>query len=291
MIVTDIGFGSIPNIEEPEFDYLKTIIYEKTGISLAPHKKIMLQSRLNVRLRQNQIPNFQEYVKKLKFEPIFFQNEILEIINRVTTNKTDFFRENHHFEYLKSTAFPLLEEKNKINVKKTIRIWCSASSTGEEPYSIAITAFDYFQGKYGWDIKIYASDIDTNVLSIADKGIYKEDRFVSINKDIIAKHFIQVNGEDGREFKIKPNIRELISFRKINLLETYPFTEKMDIVFCRNVIIYFDKPTQRKIFLNIEKIMHEESILIIGHSETLFGISDNFKFLGHTIYQRKNSTK
>lgn len=289
--MSDIGFGSIPNIEEPEFDYLKTVIYEKTGISLAPHKRIMLQSRLNVRLRQNQIPNFQEYVKKLKSEPIFFQNEILEIINRVTTNKTDFFRENHHFEYLKSTAFPLLEEKYKNNIKKSVRIWCSASSTGEEPYSIAITAFDYFQGKYGWDIKIFASDIDTNVLSHADKGVYKEDRFISINKDIIAKHFVQFNGEEGREFKIKPNIRELISFRKINLLETYPFTEKMDIVFCRNVIIYFDKPTQRKIFQNIEKVMHEEGILIIGHSETLFGISDNFKFLGHTIYQRKNNNK
>ncbi len=289
--MNEIGFGSIPNIEEPEFDYLKTVIYNKTGISLAPHKRIMLQSRLNVRLRQNQIPNFQEYVKKLKNEPVFFQTEILEIINRVTTNKTDFFRENHHFEYLKSTAFPMIEEKNKNLSKKILRIWCSASSTGEEPYSIAITAFDYFQGKYGWDIKIYASDIDTNVLTHADKGIYKEDRFVSINKDIINKHFMVQNGDDGKEFKIKPNIRELISFRKINLLENYPFTEKMDIVFCRNVIIYFDKPTQKKIFQNIEKVMYDDGILIIGHSETLFGISENFKFLGHTIYQRKTPGK
>jgi len=288
--VNEISFGSIPNIEEPEFEYLKGIIYEKTGISLAPHKKTMLQSRLNVRLRQNQIPNFSEYVKRLKSDMIFFQTEILEIINRVTTNKTDFFRENHHFEYLKSTVFPLLEEKHKTNPRKTLRIWSSASSTGEEPYSIAITVYDYFHGKPGWDIKIFASDIDTNVLTHADKGIYKEDRFTSVNKDIVTKHFTQVQTNEGKEYKVKPYIRELISFRKVNLMDnSYPFIEKMDIVFCRNVIIYFDKPTQKKIFNNIEKVMQEDGILIIGHSETLFGISDSFKFIGHTIYQRKFS--
>ncbi len=287
--MSEINFGSIPGMEEPEFNYLKTVIYDKTGISLAPHKKIMLQSRLNTRLRHNQIPNFQEYVKKLKSEVPFFQTEILEIINRVTTNKTDFFRENHHFEYLKSTAFPAIEQKYKNLSRKSLRIWSSASSTGEEPYSLAITLHDYFQGKPGWDLKIFASDIDTNVLSHADKGIYKEDRFTTVNKDIVQKHFTPITTPDGREFKIKPNIRELISFRKINLLESpYPFTEKMDIIFCRNVIIYFDKPTQTKIFQNLEKVMVEDGLLIIGHSETLFGISDNFKFLGHTVYQRKS---
>ena len=286
--MNETNFGSIPGMEEPEFHYLKTVIYEKTGISLAPHKKIMLQSRLNTRLRQNQIINFQDYVGKLKSDGNFFKTEILEIINRVTTNKTDFFRENHHFEYLKSTAFPAIEQKNKNSSRKTLRIWSSASSTGEEPYSLAITVHDYFLGKPGWDIKIYASDIDTNVLSHADKGIYKEDRFTTVNKDIVNKHFTFTNTPDGKEYKIKPNIRELLHFRKINLLESpYPFSEKMDIVFCRNVIIYFDKPTQTKIFQNLEEVMIDDGLLIIGHSETLFGISENFKFLGHTIYQRK----
>lgn len=286
--MSEITFGSIPPIEEAEFDYLKNIIYDKTGISLAPHKKIMLQSRLNIRLRQNQISNFQDYVKRLKSDPIFFQTEILEVINRVTTNKTDFFRENHHFEYLKTKVFPLLEEKQKLFPRKTLRIWSSASSTGEEPYSIAITVYDYFHGKPGWDIKIHASDIDTNVLSHADKGIYKEDRFTAVSKDVLNRHFSPYSGGGEKEFKIKPHIRELLSFRKVNLLDpNYPFVDKFDIVFCRNVIIYFDKPTQKKIFSNMEKVMHEDAILIIGHSETLFGISDNFKFIGHTIYQRK----
>ncbi|MCB1141940.1 MAG: protein-glutamate O-methyltransferase CheR [Leptospiraceae bacterium] len=286
--VSDFSIGSIPTIQDLEFNYLKNIIYEKTGISLAPHKKIMLQSRLNIRLRQNKISSFHDYVKKLKQEPDFFKSEIHEIINRITTNKTDFFRENHHFEYLKKTALPAIEEKARFG-RKTVRIWCSASSTGEEPYSIAITLHDYFATKPGWDIKVFASDIDTNVLTHADKGIYKEDRFAAVPKDIVMKHFTLLNNSsDGKEYRIKPNIRELVTFKKINLLDpSYPFMEKFDIIFCRNVIIYFDKPTQKAIFQKMEKVLADEGLLIIGHSETLFGITENFKFLGHTIYQRK----
>jgi chemotaxis protein methyltransferase CheR len=239
-------------------------------------------------LRQNKINSFHDYVKKLKTDQGFYQSEVPEIINRMTTNKTDFFRENHHFEYLKKVQLPAIEEKYKTNIKKSLRIWCSASSTGEEPYSIGITVYDYFQGKPGWDIKIYASDIDTNVLQHADKGLYKEDRFVAMPKDIMNKHFIPMKTNEGQEYRIKPHVRELITFKKVNLLDpTYPFIEKMDIIFCRNVIIYFDKPTQKTIFSKMEKIMVDEGLLIIGHSETLFGITENFKFLGHTIYQKK----
>ncbi len=285
-------FGIVP-LQDPEFNYLKDLIYEKTGISLAPHKKIMLQSRLNIRLRINQIPNFQEYVKKLKTDKAFFSSEILEIINRVTTNKTDFFRENHHFEYLSKTFLPAFEERKKILPHKTLRIWSSACSTGEEPYSIAITVSEYFFGKPGWDIKIYASDIDTNVLAIAEKGVYKEDRVNTLNPDILRKHFLLKTNPDGsKEYSVKPNLKSMITFKKINLLDsTYPFVEKLDVIFCRNVIIYFDKPTQKKLFANMEKYLDDNGLLVIGHSETLFGISDAFKFIGHTIYQKKIAAK
>lgn len=288
--MTDINIlGSIVNIGDEEFNYLKGLIYEKTGIFLAPHKKIMLQSRLNVRLRLHQIPDFKGYVKKLKADKNFFNQEVLEIINRVTTNKTDFFRENHHFDYLKNTYLPLAEEKAKSTFKKRLRIWCSASSTGEEPYSIAITMLEFFQNKPKWDIRIYASDIDTNVLSTAEKGIYKEDRLSAMRTDLKQKYFTLVRELESKEkeYQAKPALKELITFKKINLLESFPFQEQMDIIFCRNVIIYFDKPTQKKLFAQMERVLCDEGILIIGHSETLFGISDAFKFLGHTIYQKK----
>lgn len=284
-------FSTIINIEDREFNYLKDIIYEKTGISLAPHKKIMLQSRLNIRLRQNQLNSFVEYVNKLKSDRAFLNSEIPEIINRITTNKTDFFRENHHFEYLKTTCFPALEEKAKQTGKRKIRIWSSASSTGEEPYTLAITVCEYFIGKPGWDIKIYASDIDTNVLETAQKGIYREERLAPVKLEYKTKYFTSRQTEKEKEYTAKPILKDLLIFKKINLLEDpYPIQEKIDIIFCRNVIIYFDKQTQQKIFSQMEKVLTDDGYLIIGHSETLFGISDNFKFLGHTIYQKKSPT-
>ncbi|MDX1957930.1 MAG: protein-glutamate O-methyltransferase CheR [Leptospiraceae bacterium] len=280
-------------MNDKEFDFLKNLVYEKTGISLAPHKKIMLQSRLNIRLRQNQIQNFNDYIIKLKGDKRFYDVEVLEIINRVTTNKTDFFRENHHFDYLKQKEFPNLEIKNKLNIRKPLRIWSSAASTGEEPYTIAITCLEYFTGKPGWDIKITATDIDTNVLKTAELGIYKEDRVATMQKDILKKYFTEMKRDKTElEYQVKPNLKSMITFKKLNLLDnTYPFVERFDIIFCRNVIIYFDKPTQKKIFQQMEKVLMDDGLLIIGHSETLFGISDSFKFLGHTIYQKKNLEK
>lgn len=286
--MTDI-FGSIVNIDDNEFNYLRTVIYDKTGISLADHKKIMLQSRLNIRLRANHINNFQEYVKKLKVDKNFFNTEIHEIINRITTNKTDFFRENHHFEFLRDTCFPVMEEKARVTGKRKVRIWSSACSTGEEPYTIAITLLEYFQNKFGWDVKIYASDIDTNVLATAQKGTYKEDKMSTVKSEYKTKYFT-IREENGiKEYTAKPILKDLILFRKLNLLDDiYPFQEKFDIIFCRNVIIYFDKPTQKKIFSKMENLLIDEGLLIIGHSETLFGITESFKFMGHTIYKKKS---
>ena len=285
--MTDLFIGII-NIEDKEFNFLKDIIYEKTGIALAPHKKIMLQSRLNIRLRQNQMSNFADYVQKLKTDKSFYNSEIPEIINRITTNKTDFFRENHHFEYLKKTYLPSFEEKNKLSSRKKLRVWCSACSTGEEPYSIAITILEYLQNKASWDVKIYASDIDTNVLETAKKGIYKEDRVAIIPNPLKEKYFTSNKKGAETEYTVKPILKSIIEFKKINLLEDpYPINESMDLIFCRNVIIYFDKNTQKKIFTAFEKLLLDQGILIIGHSETLFGISEAFKFLGQTVYQKK----
>jgi chemotaxis protein methyltransferase CheR len=280
--------SSIATIHDPEFKYLSEMIYKMTGIVLADHKKIMLQSRLNIRLRNHGMSNFEEYVHKLKMDPQFREAEIPELINRVTTNKTDFFREQHHFDFLKETYLPMIEAEAQKNGHKKITIWCSASSTGEEPYSIAITLLEHFSLKSGWILKILASDIDTNVLQIAKAGIYRADRLETVSEAWKNKYFIKSEKDGNTFYEAKANLKSIIEFKKINLLEfPYPIREKIDLVFCRNVIIYFDKPTQKTIFSNFEEVLKPFGYLIIGHSETMFGISDHFKFLGHTIYQKK----
>lgn len=274
---------------DPEFEFIKDLIYKKAGIFLASHKKIMVQSRLNARLRALGISNYEEYVQKLKTDSKFSSDEMQELINRITTNKTDFFRENHHFDFLKTKYFPEWEtEQTNHPGNKTLRIWCSASSTGEEPYSIAITAYEYFHNKPQWNCKIIASDIDTQVLNTARKGVYRADRLEPVSDALKAKHFNRIPEKDQEMYEAKPHLKSLIEFKQINLLHhPFPFTEKLDLIFCRNVIIYFDKPTQKTLFENFEASLKPKGFLILGHSETMFGISDSFKFLGHTIYQKK----
>ncbi len=285
-------FGSLAGLEDLEFNYIKDLVYEKAGIFLPPHKKIMVQSRLNSRLRANSLSNFKDYVGKLKNDKSFYEKEVLEVINKITTNKTDFFRENHHFEYLTKTFFPAKEKSLQNSPQKKIRIWSSACSTGEEPYSIAITAEEYFKNKRNFEVKIIASDIDTNVIETAKKGIYKPDRLETVSDEFKKKYFSKINEKNGLfDYEVSQSLKNLIEFKKINLLEApYPFREKLDIIFCRNVIIYFDKPTQKRLFSNFYSILADDGIMVIGHSETLFGISDNFGFLGQTIYKKKTQS-
>ncbi|MCW7492123.1 protein-glutamate O-methyltransferase CheR [Leptospira sp. 2 VSF19] len=280
---------SLNTIGDAEFEFIKNLVYKQAGIFLAPHKKIMVQSRLNARLRTLGITSFENYVAKLKLDPKFATDEMQELINRITTNKTDFFRENHHFEFLKNQYFPALEQAAANGGQKNLRIWCSASSTGEEPYSIAITVYDYFQTKPGWNCKIYASDIDTQVIATAKKGVYRDERLEPVSDALKAKHFIKTVEKDIVYYEAKPHLKALIDFRQINLLHfPFPISEKLDLIFCRNVVIYFDKPTQKTLFQNFELSLKPKGYLILGHSETMFGISDSFKFLGHTIYQKKD---
>ncbi|NUM42884.1 MAG: protein-glutamate O-methyltransferase CheR, partial [Leptospiraceae bacterium] len=253
-------FGSLASIEDLEFNYIKDLVYEKAGIFLPPHKKIMVQSRLNSRLRANSMNNFKDYVSKLKNDKAFYEVEVLEIINKITTNKTDFFRENHHFEYLTNTFFPEKEKiLQKFSVKK-VRIWSSACSTGEEPYSIAITVEEYLKTKKSFEVKIFASDIDTNVIETAKKGIYKQDRLETVSDEFKKKYFKKVSEKNGViEYEVSQNLKNLIEFKKVNLLEApFPFKEKFDIIFCRNVIIYFDKPTQKRLFSNFHSMLEDD---------------------------------
>ena len=265
---------------DEDFEYLRKLAYEFTGIVLADHKKDMVYSRLARRLRVLGLQTFTEYCKVLeKDDP----NEHSEFINAITTNLTAFFREGHHFEYMRTVVLPELVRKHPGAYK--LRMWSCASSTGEEPYSIAITTKESNVPR-NWDVKILATDLDSNVLQRGKDAIYGYDRVEGIGEERIKKFFLHDKSGNANRVMVKPMIREMISFKRLNLLEKWPMKMSYDIVFCRNVVIYFNKETQRKLFDNIANMMPVGGYLFIGHSESLTNICDRFELVGRTIYRK-----
>jgi chemotaxis protein methyltransferase CheR len=257
-----------------DFDRVRDLIYKKAGISLADSKQEMVYSRLARRLRATGIHSFSMYLDALEREPTSTEWEAFT--NALTTNLTSFFREEHHF--------PLLAEHVK-NKKGPINVWCSASSTGEEPYSIAITVCEVF-GSLKPPVNIIATDIDTNVLAVASKGVYNQDRLDKMSADRVRKFFLKGRGNQERLVRVRPELRELITFKSLNLLKDgWSIPGDLDVIFCRNVMIYFDKPTQAAILKKFVPLMKPDGLLFAGHSENFLYISDDFKLRGKTVYE------
>lgn len=272
-------------LTDSEFNELVRIIYDKTRIQMSEHKRALVTSRISKRIRALNMSSFKEYIDYLKGAP---DEEVTNFINAVTTNKTDFFRENKHFEYMKTTFLPNWEKSYKEGKVNNLRIWSAACSTGEEPYTIAMTLHDYFGERFNhYDIKILASDIDTNVLSHACAGIYKEETVETIQTNTLKKYFLKGTGNNADLYKVKNILQKCISFRQLNFKdEDFDIHTKFDLIFCRNVIIYFDKEFQKELFNKFYRYMKEDSYVFIGHSETLFGISDLFKYISSNIYKK-----
>lgn len=272
-------------LTDSEFNELVRIIYDKTRIQMSEHKRALVTSRISKRIRALNMSSFKEYIDYLKGAP---DEEVTNFINAVTTNKTDFFRENKHFEYMKTTFLPNWEKSYKEGKVNNLRIWSAACSTGEEPYTIAMTLHDYFGERFNhYDIKILASDIDTNVLSHACAGIYKEETVETIQTNTLKKYFLKGTGNNSGLYKVKNILQKCISFRQLNFKdEDFDIHTKFDLIFCRNVIIYFDKEFQKELFNKFYRYMKEDSYVFIGHSETLFGISDLFKYISSNIYKK-----
>lgn len=257
-----------------DFDRVRDLIYKKAGISLADSKQEMVYSRLARRLRATGISSFSTYLDSL--ERGKSESEWEAFTNALTTNLTSFFREEHHF--------PILAEHIK-NRKDTINVWCSASSTGEEPYSIAMTLCEAF-GTLKPPVHIVATDIDTNVLATASKGVYNIDRLDKMSQDRIGRFFLRGKGAQEGMVRIRPELRELISFKQLNLLEDdWALNGPFDAIFCRNVMIYFDKPTQGNILKKFAPLMKKDALLFAGHSENFLYVSDDFKLRGKTVYE------
>jgi chemotaxis protein methyltransferase CheR len=257
-----------------DFDRVRALIHQRAGIALAASKQEMVYSRLARRLRATGIVSFERYLDNLESETDTAEWEAFT--NALTTNLTAFFREEHHF--------PILAEHVK-KVKEPLEIWCCASSTGEEPYSIAMTLCEAFN-TMNPPVRIIATDIDTNVLTSASNGIYTLDRLEKLSTERAKKFFLRGKGRQEGYVRVRPELRQMITFKQLNLLaHSWPISGQFDAIFCRNVMIYFDKPTQGKILDRFAPLMKPDGLLFAGHSENFLYVSDAFKLRGKTVYE------
>ena len=268
--------------KDKHFHWLAKLVKEKTGIALSDQKQDLVYGRLVRRLRKLNLDNFDQYCKFLKNDT---KDELVEFVNSITTNLTSFYREPHHFEYLSNTVLRYLF--NVRQREKRLRIWSAGCSTGEEPYTIAMTVLETAPNINNWDIKILATDIDTNVLEKARQGIYRMDKATGLSKQHLQKWFLKSkNNQWPEEIKVSPRLQELITFKQLNLMEEWPMKGKFDILFCRNVVIYFDKDTQRVLFERYANILKDDGYMFLGHSESLYKVTDKFTLLGKTIHKK-----
>lgn len=274
----DHGF----DLNEREFHLFKQLIYRETGIHMSDKKKKLLVARLSKRLRALNLDNFTEYYEYLNGSNDA-EDEIVNLINRVTTNKTDFFREKHHFDFLLDELFPQMIAEGRAGGPRKLRIWSAGCSSGEEPYTIAMTTMEAFKSERGWDIKILATDLDTEILQKAISGVYPTQAMGPVPREYLSRYFIR----SGDTYEVTNPVKSLVSFRRLNLMdEAFPMKNPFDIIFCRNVIIYFDSQTKDALLTKYHKHLKNCGHMFIGHSESLMHMKDKFRYLKHTIYQK-----
>jgi len=263
---------------DKDFQRIAELAGRYTGIVLGDHKRDMVYGRIARRVRKLNLFSFTHYLDYLEANTT---QELSCFINVITTNLTSFFRENHHFDYLEKTVLPELRKKNA--TAKRLRIWSAGCSSGQEPYSIAMTLLKASMPS-DWDIKILATDLDSDVLAKAKQAVYSNADIDGLNDSIIKGSFQQ--SSNNKEVKVKEKVSKYIHFKRLNLLENWPMSGPFDVIFCRNVVIYFDKPTQKILFNRYADMLTIGGYLFIGHSENLNGVSNRFENIGHTIYRK-----
>lgn len=242
----------------------------------------MVYSRLARRIRERNLVDFKSYLAFLKKNK---DQEFDAFINAITTNLTSFFREIHHFEFIKSELIPVLLKTNKHS--KRVRFWSAGCSTGEEPYSLAMTLNAAFPSD--WDVKILATDLDSNVLAKAQSGMYTAANVNGLSEQQLKRWFLK--SKDGEAYKVKPKLQECIAFKRLNLLQEWPMNGPFDLILCRNVVIYFDKETKDQLFERYANILSEQGHLFLGHSESMGKEHSQYKNLGKTMYQKGSNAR
>ncbi len=265
---------------EEDFNYIRELVYKVSGIQLSDVKQDMVYSRLARRLRTLKLTRFSDYCRYIEDN---YGQEITNTINAITTNLTHFFREEHHFDTLKQRIIPELI-KNQPRGKR-LRIWSAGCSTGEEPYSIAISLLETLPNVSQWNAKILATDLDSNVVATCKAGIYDKQRIDPVEPRLASKWFSDCS-ENANRVIVDDKLKEYIAFKRLNLMNDWPIKGPFDVIFCRNVLIYFDKPTQQKLFSRFYELLAPEGYLFLGHSEQLGEFQKHFTLLGKTSFKK-----
>lgn len=269
------------------FQRFSSFIYDSVGIKMPPAKKTMLEGRLQKRLKALGMGSFEEY-SDFVFSRKENDSELIHLINAITTNKTDFFREPAHFDFLVKNALPSILSGRREMQREPLRIWSAGCSSGEEPYTLAMVLSEFSEKKTDVRFSILASDISTKILETARVAIYPEDRTDTIPLSLKKKYLLRNKNPDLSVVRINPQLRSLVSFRRINFMDDdFGIAEKMDVIFCRNVVIYFDKQTQQILMRKFFRQLRPGGYLFIGHSETLNGLDVNFKPVASTVYRKE----
>jgi chemotaxis protein methyltransferase CheR len=258
-----------------DFDRVCKLIYDHAGISLGDSKQELVYSRLSRRLRATGLTNFNEYLALLESND---EAEWEEFANSLTTNLTSFFREAHHFPVLAAHL-------RAVRGKHPIKLWCSAASTGEEAYTMAMTVLDTL-GRDASQVSILATDLDTKVLATAKAGVYPEERIAKLPDDVVKRFFQRGTGAQEGMVRVRQELRDMVTFRQLNLLDSnWSVPAPLDVIFCRNVMIYFDKTTQLAILKKFAPMLRSDGLLFAGHSESFHHADEYFKLRGKTVYE------
>ncbi len=274
------------NFTGADFRFIRDLVAERTGIMLSENKRDLVYGRLSRRLRELGLSCFRDYCSLLEKGE---SEEMVQFVNAITTNLTSFFREDHHFEFLGKTLLPaLLDKKIKNNLPRRLRIWSAGCSTGEEPYSIAMVLKEALGRDDKWDARILATDLDTKVLEKASSGVYEQQRVEGLSKSRLQQWIKKGSGNNAGKVRVSPELQKLITFKQLNLMNDWPMSGPFDLIFCRNVVIYFNKPTQQVLFDRYAGLLDEGGHLFLGHSETMFQKTDRYRLIGKTIYQKEH---
>ena len=272
------------DLSDQDFRRLSSLVYKKCGINLHEGKKALVRARLGKRLRETGFADFKAYYKFVTQDDD--GRELVRMLDAISTNLTKFFREERHFDFLKQVVFPTyLNNKNRAGFQR-LRFWSAGCSSGEEPYSLAIWLLECLGESMHWNVKILATDISTKVLAQANRGIYPGTRLEKMDRAVIRRYFQRGYNRQEGCFRVKPTLRKMIEFKRFNLMHSFPFKEAFDLILCRNVMIYFDKMTQQTLAGKFYDSLIDGGYLLIGHSETLTGITHRFGYVQPSVYQR-----
>ena len=270
-----------------DYDLICRLVYERSRINLGPDKQELVAARLGKRLRALNFPGYREYCNHLKSPEGL--DELQNLVDVISTNHTFFFREEAHFKFLEQTAITEFVSSRKPPGDRRLRCWSAACSTGEETYSIAISLAMKMEAHFGYDWELDSSDISSRVLEVARKGVYSEDRIAELSLDIRKRFFQKGHGPYTGLFRVKEEIRQKTRWHQLNLFDkSWPFQKPFHVIFCRNVMIYFDRPSQEDLVERLTRQLVPGGFLMIGHSESLSGVRHNLKALHPAIYRRQS---